>query len=195
MSVLRASSVRPVPTGRWIAFVAIGLVLAVFAGVVLWAAVFRQAGALVAGFEPGVDDGRLLSAVSLDDDSLPALADLNPELLAATRQAAGAAAAEGVTFEVTSGWRTPQYQQWLLEQAVKDYGSEDAARQWVAPPDRSHHVTGDAIDIGPWDAQAWLIEHGSSWGLCQVYANERWHFELATIPGGVCPALLQDAAG
>jgi D-alanyl-D-alanine carboxypeptidase len=38
------------------------------------------------------------------------------------------------------------------------------------------------------------MEHGSTYGLCQIYVNERWHFELATEPGGTCPDLLADAS-
>ncbi|WP_241245781.1 M15 family metallopeptidase [Microbacterium sp. 4R-513] len=155
---------------------------------------FLQAGALAAPYAPRADDGYLEQPVSLDSPDA-AIANLDPALLSAMREAADAAAADGVSFEVTSGWRTRQYQQWLLEDAVEKYGSEEVALQWVAPPDRSHHVTGDAVDVGPLDAQSWLIDHGSDWGLCQIYANERWHFELATDPGGVCPALVENAAG
>jgi len=36
----------------------------------------------------------------------------------------------------------------------------------------------DAIDIGPFDATYWLSLHGAAYGLCQIYANETWHFEL-----------------
>jgi hypothetical protein len=39
-------------------------------------------------------------------------------------------------------------------------------------------VSGDAVDLGELDATTWLSEHGSAFGLCQVYDNEPWHFEL-----------------
>ncbi len=81
------------------------------------------------------------------------------------------------------------------DDAVRVYASEEVARQFVATPERSHHVTGNAVDIGNLDAQLWLQQHGAQWGLCQIYANERWHFEIATTPGGTCPAQLPDAAG
>ena len=68
------------------------------------------------------------------------------------------------------------------------------ARDFVATPERSSHVTGDGIDIGPMGAQFWLIEHGSRYGICQTYANELWHFELATEPRGVCPQMKANAA-
>jgi hypothetical protein len=39
-------------------------------------------------------------------------------------------------------------------------------------------VSGDAVDIGPSDAAAWLSKHGAGYGLCQIYDNEPWHYEL-----------------
>ena len=39
-------------------------------------------------------------------------------------------------------------------------------------------MSGDAVDIGPSDATAWLSEHGAEYGLCQIYRNEPWHYEL-----------------
>jgi hypothetical protein len=35
-----------------------------------------------------------------------------------------------------------------------------------------------AVDIGPSEATAWLSEHGADYGLCPLYANEPWHYEL-----------------
>jgi LAS superfamily LD-carboxypeptidase LdcB len=135
------------------------------------------------------------TVITLADDDVPAIARLHPALLAALRQAEADAVADGIpSFQVTSGWRSAEYQLWLLEDAVERYGDEDIAGQYVATPDRSRHVTGDAVDIVPLDAQLWLIEHGARYGICQTYANERWHFELATQPGGVCPVMKPDAA-
>jgi LAS superfamily LD-carboxypeptidase LdcB len=135
------------------------------------------------------------TVVTLADDHVPAIARLHPALLAALRQAEADAVADGIpSFQVTSGWRSAEYQLWLLEDAVERYGDEDIAGQYVARPDKSRHVTGDAVDIVPLDAQLWLIEHGARYGICQTYANERWHFELATQPGGVCPVMKPDAA-
>jgi hypothetical protein len=54
-------------------------------------------------------------------------------------------------------------------------------------------VSGDAVDIGPFDATAWLSEHGAHYGLCQIYRNESWHYELrpeATSRG--CPRMYAD---
>ena len=81
----------------------------------------------------------------------------------------------------------------LLDDAVKKYGSEAAAERWVATPDTSEHVKGEAVDLGPMKATDWLAQHGAAYGLCQIYANESWHFELR--PDAVkhgCPALYAD---
>jgi zinc D-Ala-D-Ala carboxypeptidase len=127
--------------------------------------------------------------VSLDDDGAPAIANLDPALLDAMRRAAADAFAdEGIPFYVTSGWRSPEMQQQLFDQAVRDYGSAEEAARWVASPQTSQHVSGDAIDIGDFDATYWLSLHGAAYGLCQIYANERWHFELrADAPTDGCP--------
>jgi hypothetical protein len=39
-------------------------------------------------------------------------------------------------------------------------------------------VSGHAIDIGPSAATTWLSRHGTAYGLCRIYRNEPWHFEL-----------------
>ena len=95
---------------------------------------------------------------------------------------------------VTSGWRSRAHQQRLYDDAVTTYGSEAEARKYVATPDTSAHVTGDAVDIGPTDADSWLSQHGAGYGLCQTFANEIWHFELATNPGGTCPEMYPDGS-
>jgi LAS superfamily LD-carboxypeptidase LdcB len=131
--------------------------------------------------------------VTVFDDDVPAVANLNRALLAALRQAATDAAHDGVEFVVNSGWRSPQNQEQLLREAVATYGSEKEAARWVATPNTSAHVSGDAIDIGPTDATAWLSKHGARYGLCQIYGNEPWHYELRpkAIDHG-CPPMYAD---
>ena len=142
------------------------------------------------------DDARLRDdRVDPFDDTHPAIAGLRAGLRAALQDAARDAEEQGVEVWVASGWRSAAYQQELLDQAVERYGSLSEALRFVASPDRSSHVTGDAVDIGPTEADDWMIRHGADYGLCQTYANELWHFELATEPGGTCPALHPDAAG
>lgn len=132
-------------------------------------------------------------AVSAFDEMVPAVGELDPDLLAALRRAATDAEADGVGLRVNSGWRSPEYQQQLLLEAVVDYGSLDEATRWVATAETSAHVSGDAVDIGPPDAADWVSEHGAAHGLCPIYRNEPWHFELrpdAADEG--CPQMYED---
>ncbi|MER9452052.1 D-alanyl-D-alanine carboxypeptidase family protein [Mesorhizobium sp. M0254] len=48
---------------------------------------------------------------------------------------------------IYSGYRSPQHQAELFIAAVKKYGSVGAARKWVAPPGRSQHGEGHAVDL------------------------------------------------
>jgi D-alanyl-D-alanine carboxypeptidase len=125
----------------------------------------------------GEADGAVPDGVTVFDDAIPGMAKLDPALLGALRQAATDAEDDGVAFVVDSGWRSPAYQERLLQEAISKYGSEAEATRWVATPDTSAHVSGDAIDLGR-DAAAWLSEHGAAYGLCQIYGNESWHYEL-----------------
>ena len=141
----------------------------------------------------GEADGVVPDRVTVFDDEFPAVANLDPALLGALRQAATDAAGDGVEFYVDSGWRSPEYQEQLLREAVEEYGSEEEAARWVASADTSSHVSGDAVDIGHTDATAWLSEHGAAYGLCQTYSNEPWHYELRpeAIDHG-CPPMYAD---
>ncbi len=141
----------------------------------------------------GEADGVVPDGTSIFDDGIPGVANLDPALLGALRQAARDAAGDGVEFFVDSGWRSPEYQEQLLRDAVSEYGSEKEAARWVATPNASAHVSGDAVDIGHPDATAWLSEHGAEYGLCQIYSNEPWHYELRpeAIDHG-CPPLYAD---
>ncbi|WP_146647134.1 M15 family metallopeptidase [Labilithrix luteola] len=141
----------------------------------------------------GEEDGAVPDGVTVVDDEIPAVANLDHDLLGALRQAATDAADDGVEIFVDSGWRSPEYQEQLLREALAKYGSQEEAARWVATPDTSAHVSGHAIDIGPSDATAWLSKHGAEYGLCQIYSNEPWHYELR--PEAVdhgCPPMYAD---
>jgi hypothetical protein len=125
-------------------------------------------------------DGGVADSVTVFDEAIPAVANLDPDLLRALRDAATDAANDRVKFYVNSGWRSPKYQNQLLREAVSKYGSEDEAARWVATAATSPHVSGDAVDIGHSDATAWLSKHGAEYGLCPIYRNEPWHYELRT---------------
>jgi zinc D-Ala-D-Ala carboxypeptidase len=141
----------------------------------------------------GEADGAVPDRTTVFDDEIPGVANLDPDLLGALRHAATDAADDGVEFLVESGWRSPEYQDQLLRDAISEYGSEEEAARWVATADTSTHVSGDAVDIGPSDATAWLSEHGAKYRLCQTYGNEPWHYELSpeAIDHG-CPPMYAD---
>ena len=118
----------------------------------------------VPGPEPGVVefDGRWV------DEALAA------ELLA-VRQAGH------WTGTVFSGYRPPWYQKRLFDAAVKKYGSEAAARKWVAPPGKSRHGKKDgqgAVDVTPESSGAQLDE--ASERLFRPMSWEPWHVQLST---------------
>ncbi|PYE49428.1 D-alanyl-D-alanine carboxypeptidase-like protein [Deinococcus yavapaiensis KR-236] len=141
----------------------------------------------------GEEDGVVPPGVTIFEDEYPAVAKLSPDLRRALRSAAADASKDGVTLLVKSGWRSRAYQNELLREAVSKYGSVARAARWVATADTSPHVSGDAVDVGPSSAAAWLAKHGATYGLCQIYRNEPWHYELrlqATDRG--CPPLYAD---
>jgi len=138
-------------------------------------------------------DGAVPDGVTVFADEYPGVANLDPELLQALREAATDAADDGIEFTVNSGWRSPQYQNQLLREAVSKYGSAAEAARWVSTAETSAHVSGEAVDIAHVAARAWLSEHGAEYGLCQIYRNEPWHYELRpqAIDHG-CPPMYAD---
>jgi hypothetical protein len=140
----------------------------------------------------GEAGGAVPEGVTVFEEQLPAVAHLDHDLLKALRRAAKVAADDEVEFYVNSGWRSPAYQNQLLRKAVAKYGSQAEAVRWVATAATSPHVSGKAVDIGR-DATAWLAGHGAAYGLCQIYRNEAWHYELRpeAIDHG-CPRMYAD---
>lgn len=191
------------PSRRRVVFLAVAAGLAVVLTGAAMLLVMGTASSFTAGmtahapYAPTEADGMIPAdaPLTVDDDRHPAMTGLDGELRDALRAAQAAATVDGIVFDVTSGWRSADYQRWLLGDAIRTYGSEAVARQYVASPEGSSHVTGHAVDIGSLAAQLWIIDHGREWGLCQTYANERWHIEKATDAGGTCPEPKADARG
>jgi D-alanyl-D-alanine carboxypeptidase len=143
----------------------------------------------------GESDGVVVEGVSVFDDRIPAVANLAPHLRRALRRAARDAAREGIEVLVNSGWRSPAYQEQLVRDAVAKHGSQKKAARWVASPDSSSPVFGEAVDIGPSRAAAWLSRRGAAYGLCRIYRNESWHYEFRpeAVASG-CPSMYADAS-
>jgi LAS superfamily LD-carboxypeptidase LdcB len=137
--------------------------------------------------------GAVERSLTVFDNDTPAVANLDPGLLRALRHAARDAARDRVKIFITSGWRSPEYQDKLHLLAVWKYRSREKAARWVATADTSSHVSGHAVDIGPSRAMAWLSRHGADYRLCQIYRNEPWHYELRpkAIADG-CPPMYAD---
>lgn len=139
-----------------------------------------------------IADNALLSPFDVDS---PAMRMLDPLLRKAIQDASRHAQGDGIVVQITSGWRSKGFQQRLFDDAVRRYGSDALAAQFVASPSVSRHVQGEAVDVAPVAADTWLVRNGAQFGLCQIYANEVWHFELVADGQGHCPPLRANAAG
>jgi hypothetical protein len=97
------------------------------------------------------------------------------------------------SLSITSAYRSPEKQAELYQAALKKYGSEKAARKWVAPPGKSMHNKGMAVDFAaagggllrdPNSPQAqWLKKNASRFGLAVPMSWEPWQVELAGARG------------
>ena len=105
----------------------------------------------------------------------------------------------GPGLQVYSGYRSPELQAQLYENALAKYGNEAEARRWVAPPGRSRHNTGQAADLkykgvrldqSP-EAAQWVRENAPRFGLDVPMSWEPWQVEVAGARGGESPAPLQ----
>lgn len=95
----------------------------------------------------------------------------------------------GHNLEILSGYRSKAHQARLFKNAVKKYGSARAARKWVAPPGRSRHNYGRAVDLRYGDrgvglggkktpAVKWAHANAHKYGLKFPMSWEDWHIEL-----------------
>lgn len=150
--------------------------------------------------ESNVINRCLETEVSLGEGPIPysltAPKTLNKTLEYRFLAAQAAAKKDGVSLQITSGYRTLSRQKYLFDQAIKKYGSYKAAAKWVSPPEISHHPLGLAIDVNypknP-DSAKWLEVNGYKFGLCRVFKNEWWHFEGNIAPGWKCPKMYKSA--
>lgn len=86
-------------------------------------------------------------------------------------------AASGGRVWINSGYRSVERQKQLFDAAVKKYGSVAAARKYVAPPGKSQHNHGNAVDFG--GDLKWVAANAARFGLHQPMSWEPWHFEGA----------------
>lgn len=123
-----------------------------------------------------------------------ALTRMNPQFagsLAALFSAAPPEIQSGM--RIASGFRSPERQAQLWQQALAKYGNEAAARKWVAPPGRSLHNAGNAVDlkyVNP-AARAWAHANAKQFGLHFPMKHEPWHIEPIGARGNAVPAMAQ----
>lgn len=103
------------------------------------------------------------------------ITDLDPEFAGQLERFMGAV--PGLT--INSGARSIERQRQLWEQGLKKYGTPEATRKWVAPPGKSQHNRGGAVDLGYASDAARKMAHerAAEFGLTFPMAHENWHIE------------------
>lgn len=99
---------------------------------------------------------------------------MRPDVAAAFDRMAAAAAADGVSLVVNSGYRSDAEQQILWDQ--------NPDPRMVAPPGTSLHRCGTELDLGPSSAYGWLASNATRFGFLQRYSWEAWHYGYTAGP-------------
>jgi transglycosylase-like protein with SLT domain/D-alanyl-D-alanine carboxypeptidase-like protein/putative Flp pilus-assembly TadE/G-like protein len=99
---------------------------------------------------------------------------MRPDVAAAYDQMAAAAATDGITLIVVSGFRSD------AEQAELFAAHPDP--KWVAPPGTSLHRCATELDLGPESAYGWIDANAGRFGFVQRYSWEAWHMGYARPP-------------
>ena len=138
---------------------------------------------------PPFDWSKFLSGGATRPD---AMSGLNPQFNSSLQNLFSHAPAEiQSSLGLKSAYRSPEVQAQLYNQALQKYGSEQAARQWVAPPGKSNHNHGMAADLSfasP-EARQWAHDNAGQYGLSFPLSNEPWHVELASARNGMHQAM------
>lgn len=93
---------------------------------------------------------------------------MRPDVAAAFDRMSAAAAADGVSLTVTSGFRSDAEQQALW--------NANPDPRWVARPGTSLHRCATELDLGPSGAYGWLAANAPRFGFLKRYSWEPWHF-------------------
>lgn len=88
------------------------------------------------------------------------------------------AAAPG-RITISSGYRSPERQQQLWDQALAKYGDPEVADNWVARPGKSNHNHGIAADLSfeNDEVRSWVHANAGKFGLHFPMGHEPWHIE------------------
>ncbi|MFL5818678.1 MAG: lytic transglycosylase domain-containing protein [Conexibacter sp.] len=93
---------------------------------------------------------------------------MRPDVAFAFDRMAAAAAHDGVSLLVVSGFRSN------AEQARLFAAHPDP--RWVAPPGKSLHRLGTELDLGPASAYGWLAVHAPAFHFVRRMDYEPWHY-------------------
>lgn len=99
---------------------------------------------------------------------------MRPDVALAFDRMAAAAARDGISIGINSGYRSD------AEQARLFAANPDP--RWVAPPGRSLHRCGTELDLGPPAAYGWLAANAGRFGFLKRYPWEPWHFGFVAGP-------------
>ncbi|RVP79957.1 hypothetical protein CN072_29395 [Sinorhizobium meliloti] len=115
------------------------------------------------------------------DKPLSHITELDAEFSRRLAAFLAAAQEQAGQIVINSGARSIERQAQLWQEALKKYGSAEAARKWVAPPGKSMHNQGRAADLGyeTEAVKAWAHANAEAYGLVYRLKNEDWHIELA----------------
>ncbi|MGB1214831.1 MAG: D-alanyl-D-alanine carboxypeptidase family protein [Pikeienuella sp.] len=118
---------------------------------------------------------------------------LDPTFASGVYSMVNDAHAAGYPLQITSAYRSPELQGQLYANAIEKYGSPEAARKWVAPPGRSKHNSGTAVDFAlnggllrdaNSPAAQWVAENAANYGLSVPMSWEPWQVEPMGSRGG-----------
>lgn len=112
---------------------------------------------------------------------------MRPDVALAFDRMAAAAARDGVSLIVVSGFRSNAEQARLF-----------AARpdpRWVARPGTSLHRLGTELDLGPASAYGWLAAHAAAFHFVRRYSWEPWHWGMNVNAGSTSVGYGGDGRG
>ena len=135
-----------------------------------------------------VEDISVPSLTRMNDGAqVKGLQGLNADFSTNLTAFINAAKADGIDLGIGSGFRSVEKQKQLWEQALKKYGTPEKARKWVAPPGRSNHNRGTAVDLNSsgaflgknknTKATQWAHANAEKFGLHFRMGHEPWHIE------------------
>ena len=114
---------------------------------------------------------------------------LQPDAAAAWADLKGAARAAGIGISLTSGYRTPDSQTWLMQRQLSGWSEDElnAVLDITAPPGYSKHHTGYAIDLRSGSATLYDFADTAAyrWLAEDSFANARAHGWVPSYPDGV----------